>query len=84
MLNVLSRLALICIFTLLETCVSLSQKKWGAKADFPGTPRVHACAFVIGNKAYFGTGRDASGYRKIFGSMILLKIAGHRKTILGV
>lgn len=30
--------------------------RWSRKKNFPGTPRVDAAAFVIGNKGYVGTG----------------------------
>ncbi|MFN8241435.1 MAG: IPT/TIG domain-containing protein [Bacteroidales bacterium] len=29
---------------------------WSRKADFPGTPRYHASAFILNGSAYFGTG----------------------------
>lgn len=39
---------------------------WTQKADFPGTARRGAVAFVIDNIGYVGTGEDASGKRKDF------------------
>lgn len=37
---------------------------WTQKADFAGSERRQAVAFVIDSIAYVGTGYDASGYRK--------------------
>lgn len=34
---------------------------WSQLEDFPGKPRAGATVFVIGNKAYFGTGRSNPG-----------------------
>lgn len=31
---------------------------WTQKANFPPGPRMHSCAFTIGNYGYVGTGRD--------------------------
>ena len=39
---------------------------WTQKADFGGTPRRQAVAFVIGNEAFVGTGQDANGLCKDF------------------
>lgn len=39
---------------------------WTQKADFTGTARRQAVAFVIGNEAFVGTGQDASGLCKDF------------------
>ncbi len=39
---------------------------WTQKADFVGTARRQAVAFVIGNEAYVGTGQDANGLCKDF------------------
>ncbi|MCX6312706.1 MAG: hypothetical protein NT084_13870 [Bacteroidetes bacterium] len=39
---------------------------WTQKADFPGSARRGAVAFVIDGIAYVGTGEDASGLRKDF------------------
>ncbi|MFO7257897.1 MAG: IPT/TIG domain-containing protein [Bacteroidota bacterium] len=40
---------------------------WTSLGDFPGVPRVNAIAFVIDNKAYYGTGYNAgSNYLEDF------------------
>ena len=39
---------------------------WTQKANYPGTARRGAVAFVIDNIAYVGTGEDATGLRKDF------------------
>lgn len=39
---------------------------WSQKADYAGSPRRGAVAFVIGGVAYVGTGEDATGLRKDF------------------
>ena len=39
---------------------------WSQKADFIGAPRRQAVSFVIGSKAYIGTGEGASGVLKDF------------------
>lgn len=39
---------------------------WTQKADFPGSPRRGAVAFVIDGVGYVGTGEDTSGFRKDF------------------
>ncbi|HYC87284.1 MAG TPA: fibronectin type III domain-containing protein [Chryseosolibacter sp.] len=38
-----------------------SDSTWTARAEFPGTARIGAVAFVVNGKAYVGTGNDLSG-----------------------
>lgn len=45
---------------------NLETGAWSQKADFIGSARRSAVAFVIDDKAYIGTGEDASGVRKDF------------------
>ena len=42
--------------------ISLAQSPntWTQRASFPGSPRVGAVSFTIGEKAYVGTGQDSS------------------------
>ena len=44
---------------------------WNIKANFPADGRKNGIAFAIGNKGYAGTGKGASGKRKVSGSMLL-------------
>ncbi|HLP10417.1 MAG TPA: kelch repeat-containing protein [Flavobacteriales bacterium] len=47
----------LCIFTFLFFTISVSYaQSWIPLPDFPGTERDDACLFVIGNKAYCGSG----------------------------
>lgn len=39
---------------------------WSQKANFSGTPRRQAVCFTAANKAFVGTGEDASGLKKDF------------------
>lgn len=39
---------------------------WSQKANFSGTARRQAVCFTTGNKAYLGTGEDATGLKKDF------------------
>ena len=41
-------------------------ESWSQKADFIGQPRRQAVSFVIGSKAYVGTGESAAGLLKDF------------------
>jgi N-acetylneuraminic acid mutarotase len=43
-----------------------STEAWTQKANFSGAPRREAVSFVIGNKAYVGTGNSATGLKKDF------------------
>jgi len=39
---------------------------WSQKANFTGTSRRQSVCFTVGNKAYVGTGEDATGLKKDF------------------
>ncbi|HAS41327.1 MAG TPA: hypothetical protein DCS93_12650 [Microscillaceae bacterium] len=43
-----------------------ANNQWTKKADFGGVGRAYSCAFVIGNKAYVGTGDGSSGANQDF------------------
>ena len=43
-----------------------STEAWTQKANFVGAPRREAVSFVIGNKAYVGTGNSAAGLKNDF------------------
>lgn len=44
--------------------ISLAQKSWNQKADFPGVARNSAIAFAVNGKGYLGLGQNANGTKQ--------------------